>query len=62
MTLGAGGDLQQHQSTRGKVRCGPSEEEKMAQRELTERGRLAVALYTILVWRWLSDHRRRTED
>jgi hypothetical protein len=49
MTLGVGGDLQQHQSTRGKVRCGPSEEEKMA-------------LYTILVWRWLSDRRRRTED
>jgi hypothetical protein len=38
MTLGGGDDLLQHRSRRGKVRRGPSVEEKVAQRELTEGG------------------------
>jgi hypothetical protein len=38
VTLGGGDDLLEHQSRRGKVRCGPSEEEKVALRELTEGG------------------------
>jgi hypothetical protein len=35
VTVGGGGDLLQHWSRRGKVRCRPSEEEKEARRELT---------------------------
>jgi hypothetical protein len=33
-----GGDLLQHESRSKKVRCGPFEEEKVVQRELTEGG------------------------
>jgi hypothetical protein len=58
VTLGASDNLLQHRSRRGKVRRGPSEEEKAARRELTEGGGgalhdsgLAVALRSPAVGR-----------